>query len=174
MLNDDLAIAIAIVAHRGDVPLLLPVIRAQCQGLDLLQTFAAVQNIAQDRRYAAAFSQERGEDRSPRLSTPQPACEAPRGLYDRFVDWFNGWILSRAFPPPPPSPISEIVDPGATSEPESLPGRNLPEANVLGGNRQAGSNGCGVCVELVVTCKDGILVDSVGCARGVCPYCLGK
>lgn len=76
------------------------------------------------------------------------------------------------------TPATEIgpVQPAErdVSEPKVGNVSGFPEANVLGGNRTAGSNGCGITVELVVTCKDGILADSLGCSRGICPYCMGK
>src|SRR5438874_12032919 len=85
MPNDDVILeavrATAIVAHAGNVPLLLPVLRAQCRGLVgepdvVIRVFRLVAIIAEDPRYRPAFDQQKSRDTISAPVTTSPSYTA--------------------------------------------------------------------------------------------------
>jgi hypothetical protein len=189
-LTVDLALATAIVAHRGNVELLLPVLQPQARDLVrkphqpgqpdfVIQIHRLVGEIALDPRYAAGFAgtQPRSPFQAPK-TTPEARSSlwhAASHLLDTLRVKLTVWIARQFAPSLGPS-TSEIVDPGAAyeavsgdSEPKVSSVANLP--TILPGDRMGE---CGYTMELVVRSVDGILKDASAAARGCCPRCLGK
>ena len=94
----DAVLATAIVEHRGNVVLLLPVLRADARKIAargekefVLAVHSMVEGVAADPRFAQAFTQEPRSPISPTSYTPESLCGHRSGLYDAIRAKLSTW-----------------------------------------------------------------------------------
>ena len=78
----DIALAVSILAHRGSIELLIPLLRKQARALVgkpdfILQVHRLVGTFAADPRYREAFAQDTGEGTSKPQTEPESGASLP-------------------------------------------------------------------------------------------------